>query len=109
MPFAQCRFDGFEFGPQADHAPTGALDYPRLGLIFAASERARSRRVAAKKILTPVFRAFRALRKTGVIVIPRPIPDASKRAGSWNLRWEVFQDLLIETVKIVYYGGRGWI
>ena len=56
-----------------------------------------------------MFRAIRALRKAGVMVIPRPIPDAAKRAGSWNLRWEVFQDLLIETSKIVYYWGRGWI
>jgi uncharacterized SAM-binding protein YcdF (DUF218 family) len=56
-----------------------------------------------------MFRAARALRKAGVTVIPRPIPDATKRAGSWNLRWDVFQDLLIETSKIVYYWGRGWI
>jgi len=56
-----------------------------------------------------MFRAVRALRKTGVIVIPRPIPDASKRAGSWTLRWEVFQDLSIETSKIAYYWSRGWI
>ncbi len=56
-----------------------------------------------------MFRAVRALRKAGVTVIPRPIPDASKRAGSWNLRWDVIQDLLIETSKIVYYWGRGWI
>jgi uncharacterized SAM-binding protein YcdF (DUF218 family) len=56
-----------------------------------------------------MFRAVRALRKTGLIVIPRPIPDAAKRAGSWNLRWDVFQDLLIETSKIAYYWGRGWI
>jgi len=56
-----------------------------------------------------MYRAVRALRKDGVIVIPRPLPDATKRAGSWNLRWEVFQDLLIETSKIVYYRGRGWI
>ncbi len=56
-----------------------------------------------------MFRAIRALRKTGVIVIPRPIPDATKRAGSWNLRWDVFQDLLIETSKIAYYRARGWI
>jgi uncharacterized SAM-binding protein YcdF (DUF218 family) len=56
-----------------------------------------------------MFRAARALRKTGVIAIPRPIPDATKRAGSWNLRWEVFQDLLIETSKIAYYWSRGWI
>jgi uncharacterized SAM-binding protein YcdF (DUF218 family) len=56
-----------------------------------------------------MFRAVRALRKTGVMVIPRPIPDASKRAGAWNLRWDVFQDLLIETSKIAYYWVRGWI
>jgi len=56
-----------------------------------------------------MFRAVRALRKTGVMVIPRPIPDATKRAGSWNLRWDVFQDLLIETSKIAYYRARGWI
>ena len=56
-----------------------------------------------------MFRAVRALRKAGVVAIPRPIPDATKRAGSWNLRWVVFQDLLIETTKIAYYWGRGWI
>ena len=56
-----------------------------------------------------MYRAVRALRKAGVPVIPRPIPDATKRAGSWNLRWEVFQDLVIETAKIAYYWGRGWI
>jgi uncharacterized SAM-binding protein YcdF (DUF218 family) len=56
-----------------------------------------------------MYRAIRALRHTGVMVIPRPIPDAIKRSGSWNLRWEVFQDLLIETSKIGYYWSRGWI
>jgi uncharacterized SAM-binding protein YcdF (DUF218 family) len=70
-------------------------------------------RTPGRKILVTsdyhMFRAVRALRKAGVVVIPRPIPDASKRAGTWNLRWEVFQDLLIETSKIAYYRGRGWI
>lgn len=56
-----------------------------------------------------VFRATRALRKAGLTVVPRPIPDAAKRAGSWNLRWDVFQDLVIETTKITYYWARGWI
>ena len=55
------------------------------------------------------YRAVRALRKAGLVVTPRPIPDAIKRAGSWNLRWGVFQDLIIETSKIGYYWGRGWI
>ena len=69
--------------------------------------------VPGRKILLTsdyhMYRAVRALRKAGIVVIPRPIPDATKRAGSWNLRWEVFQDLLIETSKIAYYRGRGWI
>ena len=56
-----------------------------------------------------MYRAVRALRKAGVTVTPRPIPDAIKRSGSWNLRWEVFQDLLIENSKIAYYWARGWI
>ena len=56
-----------------------------------------------------MYRAVRSLRKAGVTATPRPIPDAIKRAGSWNLRWEVFQDLLIETSKIAYYWVRGWI
>jgi uncharacterized SAM-binding protein YcdF (DUF218 family) len=56
-----------------------------------------------------MYRAIRALRKAGVTVIPRPIPDAIKRAGSWNLRWGAFQDLVIESSKIAYYWGRGWI
>lgn len=70
-------------------------------------------RTPGRKILLTsdyhMFRAIRALRKAGAMVIPRPIPDATKRAGSWNLRWEVFQDLVIETSKIAYYWGRGWI
>lgn len=82
-----------------------------LGRILAqVPERAQ---IPDRKILLTsdyhMFRAVRALRKAGVMVIPRPIPDAIKRAGSWNLRWEVFQDLLIETTKIAYYRGRGWI
>ena len=56
-----------------------------------------------------MFRAVRAFRKAGVEVIPRPIPDASKRGGVWNLRWDAFVDLITETAKIGYYRVRGWI
>lgn len=71
------------------------------------------RRMSPRKILLTsdyhMFRAVRAFRKAGVTVIPRPVPDATKRAGSWNLRWGVFQDLTVETSKIAYYWARGWI
>ncbi len=70
-------------------------------------------RISCRKILLTsdyhMFRAVRAFRKAGVTVIPRPVPDATKRAGSWNLRWGVFQDLTVETSKIAYYWARGWI
>ena len=69
--------------------------------------------LAGRKILLTsdyhMYRAVRTLRKAGIVVMPRPIPDAAKRAQTWNLRWEVFQDLLIETSKIAYYRSRGWI
>jgi len=96
--------------------PAGAIltDSASLSTRESALNLARSLALTpGRKILVTsdyhMFRAVRALRKAGVVVIPRPIPDASKRAGTWNLRWEVFQDLLIETSKIAYYRGRGWI
>gem|GEM_PF-818821 len=56
-----------------------------------------------------MFRARRAFRKAGLEVLPCPIPDALKRYRSWQARWPVFLDLSVETVKIAYYYGRGWI
>jgi uncharacterized SAM-binding protein YcdF (DUF218 family) len=56
-----------------------------------------------------MFRAARAFRKAGVNVLPRPIPDAIKRAGSFSSRWSAFQDEMLETARIAYYRLRGWI
>lgn len=56
-----------------------------------------------------MFRARRTFEKLGMTVQPRPIPDALKRATSWEGRWPAFLDLVSETVKIVYYYARGWI
>jgi uncharacterized SAM-binding protein YcdF (DUF218 family) len=56
-----------------------------------------------------MFRARRAFEKLGMVVQPRPIPDALKRATSWQGRWPAFLDVASETVKIVYYYARGWI
>jgi uncharacterized SAM-binding protein YcdF (DUF218 family) len=56
-----------------------------------------------------MFRAHRAFTKAGLDVLPRPYPDAGKRAVRWSGRWPAFLDLVGETVKIGYYYARGWI
>jgi len=56
-----------------------------------------------------MFRARRAFEKAGLAVLPRPFPDAIKRATNWQGRWSAFLDLSSETVKILYYRARGWI
>ncbi len=56
-----------------------------------------------------MFRAYRAFRKAGLDMAPRPFPDARKRASGWRGSWPVFQDEVIETAKIGYYYLRGWI
>jgi uncharacterized SAM-binding protein YcdF (DUF218 family) len=56
-----------------------------------------------------MFRAYRTFRKVGLNVLPRPIPDARKRAVSFRTRWPAFTDVGIELVKIAYYYARGWI
>ena len=56
-----------------------------------------------------MFRAYRAFRKAGMQVEPRPFPDAGKRNSRWLNRWGVFLDLCTEMEKSVYYLARGWI
>jgi len=56
-----------------------------------------------------MFRALRAFRRTGSNLAPRPIPDVVKRGASWSGRWGAFLDLCMETGKIIWYYGRGWI
>lgn len=58
---------------------------------------------------THMFRAYRAFRKAGMAVEPRPFPDAGKRIGRWTNRWGVFLDLCGEAGKTAYYRMRGWI
>jgi uncharacterized SAM-binding protein YcdF (DUF218 family) len=55
------------------------------------------------------FRAYRAFRKAGLTVLPRPFPDVLKRANAWQSRWPIFLGLATETLKIGYYWARGWI
>jgi uncharacterized SAM-binding protein YcdF (DUF218 family) len=56
-----------------------------------------------------MFRAHRAFTKAGLEVLPRPFPDARKRAVGWIGRWTVFLELVQETIKIGYYRARGWV
>jgi uncharacterized SAM-binding protein YcdF (DUF218 family) len=56
-----------------------------------------------------MYRAYRAFRKCGLNVQPRPFPDAGKNANSLAMRWPVFLGLVQETVKIAGYRFRGWI
>lgn len=56
-----------------------------------------------------MWRAHHAFRRAGVLVDPRPIPDVLKRAGRWQDRWDAFQDLVLESIKIAYYASKGWI
>ena len=70
-------------------------------------------RVPGRKVLLTsdyhMFRAHRVFKKAGLEVLPRPFPDARKRASYWTGRWPAFLDLVGETVKIGYYYVRGWI
>src|ERR1700736_3442878 len=56
-----------------------------------------------------MFRAYRAFRKAGLNVEPRPLPDAGKKVQRWERRWGVFLGLVLETGKVGYYWARGWI
>jgi len=56
-----------------------------------------------------MFRAYRAFRKAGVEVLPRPFPDAIKRSSSYPERWPIFINLCEEAVKSAYYFMRGWL
>jgi uncharacterized SAM-binding protein YcdF (DUF218 family) len=70
-------------------------------------------RVPGRKILLTsdyhMFRAYRAFKKAGLDVLPRPFPDVRKRAAGWTGRWPAFMDVILETIKIGYYQARGWI
>jgi len=66
-----------------------------------------------KLLLTSDYHMYRALatyRAAGIVCEPLPVPDIKKRSLiSWRNRGQAFLDLCIETAKIAYYAGRGWI
>ena len=54
-------------------------------------------------------RASRVFERTGLHVVPRPLPDVLKRSNRLINRWNCFWDLTVETAKIGYYAARAWI
>jgi uncharacterized SAM-binding protein YcdF (DUF218 family) len=56
-----------------------------------------------------MYRAHRVFTKIGLQVEPAPFPDVRRRGGWWLSRWQCFQDLVWESVKIFVYSWRGWI
>jgi uncharacterized SAM-binding protein YcdF (DUF218 family) len=56
-----------------------------------------------------MYRARRVFEKAGIAVLPRPFPDARKRGATWIGHWPAFNDVCMETVKIVYYRWKNWI
>jgi uncharacterized SAM-binding protein YcdF (DUF218 family) len=56
-----------------------------------------------------MYRAWHAFRKAGLEVLPRPVPDARRRALSLTGRWPAFVDVARESVKIAYYWWQDWI
>ena len=77
--------------------------------LLAAAPGSEKRRIVLLTSDYHMFRSYRAFRRVGATVSPRPIPDARKRAGSYLERWGVFLELIQESTKIVYYWSRGWI
>ena len=64
-----------------------------------------------KKVLVTsdfhMYRSLRVFRKCGLAVEPMPVPDVVGEDPFW--RFNGFETLLIESVKIPYYAVRGWI
>lgn len=56
-----------------------------------------------------MYRAWRAFRKAGLDVLPRPIPDGRKRFSTWHKRMELAVDLTVESIKALGYAVKGWI
>jgi len=56
-----------------------------------------------------MLRAARAFQRAGLDIVPRPIPDVTKRANAILERGPLFVGLVLETAKICYYAAKGWI
>jgi uncharacterized SAM-binding protein YcdF (DUF218 family) len=78
-------------------------------LIGAEPGRYANRRLVLLTSDYHMYRSRRVFETAGLIVSPRPVPDIRKRYGQMAQRWGLFLELVLESVKILYYGARGWI
>jgi uncharacterized SAM-binding protein YcdF (DUF218 family) len=69
--------------------------------------------IPGKKVLLTsdfhMYRARRVFRKLGIEVTPMAVLDVLHSTEHWNGRFQAFEIMMIESVKIVYYGFRGWM
>lgn len=68
--------------------------------------------VRPKVLLTSDYhsrRAYRAFLRCGLAVSPRTAPDAIKAASSPATRWQVFEELSVETTKFAWYWLHNWV
>ena len=56
-----------------------------------------------------MYRALRVFRKLGMDVTPMPAPDALHATQHWTGRFSAFENMCVETAKIVDYRLHGWI
>jgi uncharacterized SAM-binding protein YcdF (DUF218 family) len=56
-----------------------------------------------------MYRAIRVFRKLGIDATPMAVPDVLHSTEHWNGRFQAFETMLGESVKIVYYAVRGWM
>jgi uncharacterized SAM-binding protein YcdF (DUF218 family) len=95
--------------PEAIHLETQSHSTRENALYSAALLKSLPGR---KVLLTSDYHSFRAGRsfaRAGIEVSILPIPDILKRSSRRLSRWPCFIELVEETVKIGYYGVRGWI
>jgi len=52
---------------------------------------------------------LRTFRKLGMDVTPMAVPDVLHSTEHWNGRFQAFEVMLAESVKILDYAVRGWI
>lgn len=66
-----------------------------------------------KKVLVTsdfhIYRAVRVFRKLGIEVTPMPVPDLLRASEHWTGRFQAFETMVQESIKIVYYRLRGWM
>ena len=69
--------------------------------------------MTGKKVLLTsdfhMYRALRVFRKLGMDVAPMAVPDVLHSTEHWSGRFTSFEIIMLESIKISYYGLHRWI